>query len=329
MRMIYLCSNPAAVDYVYGPNVKAELLCGKRVYSKEEAISAKAELADTEYIFSTWGMPEFSAEEIREVFPSLKCVFYAAGTVQKFARPFLECGVKVFSAWAANAVPVAEYTLAQILLASKGFFPKAARQSRGDIEGAGKFGSCYPGNFDICVGIIGAGMIGRRVIELLKPFNISVMVFDPFLSDSRASDLGVEKVSLEKLFSECEIVSNHLANNAQTEGMLNYGLFSRMKPYSTFINTGRGAQVVEGDLARVLREREDIYALLDVTWPEPPAPGHAFYSLENCILTPHIAGSLGNEVHRMAEYMLEEYKRFENGGQCLYEVTEDMLATMA
>lgn len=329
MRMIYLCSNPATVDYVYGRNVKDELLCAERVYSKEEAICSKAELADTEYIFSTWGMPELSAEEIREVFPALKCVFYAAGTVQEFARPFLECGVKVFSAWAANAVPVAEYTLAQILLASKGFFPEAARQSRGDLEGAQKLKPCYPGNFGIRIGIIGAGMIGRKVIELLKPFNISVMVFDPFLSDSRAAELGVEKVSLEKLFSECEIISNHLANNAQTEGMLNYGLFSRMKPYSTFINTGRGAQVVEKDLARVLKEREDIYALLDVTWPEPPEPGHAFYSLENCILTPHIAGSLGNEVHRMAEYMLEEYKRFENGEPCLYEVTEDMLATMA
>lgn len=329
MKMIYLCSDPATVDYVYGSKVKDGLSCGARVYSKEDTFRSKPELADTEYIFSTWGMPVFSAEEIREVFPSLKCVFYAAGTVQEFARPFLECGVKVFSAWAANAVPVAEYTLAQILLASKGFFPEAARQSRGDLEGAQNFKPCYPGNFDIKIGIIGAGMIGRKVIELLKPFKITVRVFDPFLSDSRAAELGVEKVSLEKLFSDCEIISNHLANNSETKGMLNYSLFRLMKPYSTFINTGRGAQVVEEDLARLLKEREDVYALLDVTEPEPPEPGHAFYSLENCILTPHIAGSLGNEVHRMAEYMLEEYKRFENGEPCLYEVTEDMLATMA
>ena len=172
-------------------------------------------------------------------------------------------------------------------------------------------------------------MIGRKVIELLKPFKITVKVFDPFLSESCAAELGVEKVSLEKLFSDCEVVSNHLANNAETRGMLDYSLFRLMKPYSTFINTGRGAQVVEKDLARLLEERQDIYALLDVTEPEPPEPGHAFYRLENCILTPHIAGSLGNEVHRMAEYMLEEYKRFESGKPCLYEVTEDMLATMA
>lgn len=329
MKKIYLCSDPATLDHVYSKRVKDALSCGKTVYSKEDTACSKSDFTDTEYIFSTWGMPVFSAEEIRSIFPSLKCVFYAAGTVQEFARPFLECGVKVFSAWAANAVPVAEYTLAQILLASKGFFPEAARQSRGDLEGAQKFKPCYPGNYDIKVGIIGAGMIGRKVIELLKPFKITVKVFDPFLSESCAAELGVEKVSLEKLFSDCEVVSNHLANNAETRGMLDYSLFRLMKPYSTFINTGRGAQVVEKDLARLLEERQDIYALLDVTEPEPPEPGHAFYRLENCILTPHIAGSLGNEVHRMAEYMLEEYKRFESGKPCLYEVTEDMLATMA
>ena len=79
-------------------------------------------LAKTVYLFSTWGMPPLTEAQIREYFPSLKAVFYAAGSVQHFARPFLNCGVKVFSAWAANGVPVAEYTVAQIVLAGKGFF---------------------------------------------------------------------------------------------------------------------------------------------------------------------------------------------------------------
>ena len=111
--------------------------------------------------------------------------------------------------------------------------------------------------------------------------------------------------------------------------MLNGALFDRMMPYATFINTGRGAQVVENDLVRALREREDLTAILDVTYPEPPALGHPFYDLPNCILTPHIAGSLGNETHRMAEYMIREWKCYTEGKKTLYEVTLSMLETMA
>ena len=102
-----------------------------------------------------------------------------------------------------------------------------------------------------------------------------------------------------------------------------------MLPYSTFINTGRGAQVVEDDLVHVLEERPDVTAILDVTFPEPPKEGHAFYSLPNCFLTPHIAGSLVNETHRMAEYIIEEYERYISGETCLYEVSLKMLETMA
>lgn len=87
--------------------------------------------------------------------------------------------------------------------------------------------------------------------------------------------------------------------------------------------------MVEAELIRVLTRRPDLTAILDVTDPEPPVPESPFYTLENCILTPHIAGSLGNEVHRMAEYMLEEYECFTQGRPCRYEVTLPMLETMA
>lgn len=111
--------------------------------------------------------------------------------------------------------------------------------------------------------------------------------------------------------------------------MLDGHLFSLMRPNATFLNTGRGAQVVEDDLVRVLRERPDLTAILDVTMPEPPVEGHPFHSLPNCILTPHIAGSLGDEVHRMAEYMAEEYQLYVSGQPTRYEVSMKMLETMA
>jgi phosphoglycerate dehydrogenase-like enzyme len=274
-------------------------------------------------------MSVLSEEEIRAAFPSLKCVFYGAGTVQTFARPFLKCGVKVFSAWVANAVPVAEYTVSQILLANKGFFTTSRLMRVGDVAESHRVRSLYPGNFGASVGLIGVGQVARAVIRLLKNFKLHVKVYDPFLSREDAAALGVEQCDLEELFATCHVVSNHVANNASTQGMLRKEHFTAMLPNATFLNTGRGAQVVEEDLVQVLRQRPDLTAVLDVTWPEPPVAGHPFYSLPNCVLTPHIAGSSGQEVHRMAEYMAEEFELYAAGKPCRYEVTLEMLKTMA
>ena len=321
MKKIYLCTNRKTVKNVYATD--------DTVYTKDDMLSEPEKFKATEYVFSTWGMPTFTEEEIKRCLPNLKAVFYGAGTVQAFAKPFLNCGVKVFSAWAANAVPVAEYTVAQIILANKGFFSSSRLAKMGDRKAASQNFHFYPGNCDVKIGIIGAGMIGTRVIQMLKNYSLAVLVFDPFLSDEKAKELGVKKVSLETLFKECQVVSNHLANNEQTKGMLGGKLFKTMLPYSTFINTGRGAQVVEADLIKVLMERPDITALLDVTFPEPPEESSELYTLENCILTPHIAGSAGNEVRRMGRYMMEEYENFIHHKPCKYEVTLEKLKTMA
>lgn len=333
MKAIFLCEENDKLFHVYDSMTLFELqkLTGieTKIYTKADVLCKPALFSSVEIIFSTWGMPEFTEEEIKSCFPSLKCVFYGAGTVQKFARPFLNCGVKVFSAWAANAVPVAEMTVAQIILANKGYFLTGRLyHTQGNRAARDAFKKCN-GNYGETVGIIGAGMIGRLVIQMLKQYKLKVIVFDPFLSDEKTGELGVEKCKLTDLFERAFVVSNHLANNAQTQGMLHYDHFCRMRENAVFINTGRGAQVVEDDLVRILRERPDLTALLDVTYPEPPVEGHPFYTLPNCLLTPHIAGSAGDEVARMGEYMLEEYRKYLSGEECRYEVTQKMLETMA
>ncbi|MGM9682168.1 MAG: hydroxyacid dehydrogenase [Eubacteriales bacterium] len=298
-------------------------------YSKEDVLNEPNRFSDTAFIFSTWGMPGFTEDEIRAYFPRLECVFYSAGSVQGFARQFLACGVRVFSAWAANAVPVAEYTLAQILLANKGFFTHIRLMNQKRISEAYDLKKVYPGNYNEKVGLIGCGMIGSMVAEMLKKHSLEVLVYDPFLSDEKAEKLNVTRCSLQELFCSCRVISNHLPDNSATKSMLDYTFFSTMMPYSTFLNTGRGAQVVEADLARLLAERPDLTAVLDVTRPEPADPSNPFFTLPNCYLTPHIAGSLGNETVRMAEYMTDECIRYLNGDPCRYEVNAEMLATMA
>ena len=333
MRGIFLCEKNDKIFSVYNAKIICELQKSvnieKQIYSKADVIREPNACSDVEVVFSTWGMPTFTEEEIRAYLPNLKCVFYGAGTVQKFARPFLNCGVKVFSAWAANAVPVAEMTVAQIILSNKGYFltNRIYRES-GKASAKAVFNKCN-GNYGETVGIIGAGMIGKLVIQMLKQYNLKVIVFDPFLSDEKADELGIEKCELAELFERAFVVSNHLANNAQTQGMLCYDHFRRMRENAVFINTGRGAQVVEDDLVRALTERPDLTALLDVTYPEPPVEGHPFYTLPNCLLTPHIAGSEGDEVARMGEYMLDECKTYLAGEPCQYEVSLKMLETMA
>lgn len=333
MRSIFLCEDDLIIKKVF-PDYIIETLKIKsgleeNVYSRSDLLRDCGDFKDVEYIFSTWGMPKLSEEEIKTILPSLKCVFYAAGTVQSFARPFLNCGVKVFSAWAANAVPVAEYTVAQIILANKGFYKNCTISSKEEYYKMREELDKYGGNYNAKIGIIGAGMIGKLVIKMLKNYKLDVLVFDPFLPNDNAKELGVNKVGLEELFKQCNVISNHLANNAQTQGILNYNHFASMPPYSTFLNTGRGAQVVEADLVKVLHERPDIFSVLDVTDPEPCEDTHEFYTLPNCILTTHIAGSAGKEVHRMAEYMLIEFENFICGKPCEYEVSLKMLETMA
>jgi phosphoglycerate dehydrogenase-like enzyme len=296
----------------------------------DELSRRRDELKDVGYVFSTWGMPALTEEQIGEYFPALKAVFYAAGSVQGFAVPFLARGVKVSSAADANAVPVIEYTTAQIILANKGFFGSARLYSGGDHAAARRHAEAFSGNFDTTVGIIGAGKIGRGVIARLKDYRLGVSVFDPFLDAAAARALGVEKrETLEELFASCFVISNHLANNRHTEKMLRYRHFSLMDDYGVFINTGRGQQLVEEDLARALTEKPGRTALLDVTWPEPVEPGHPFFTLKNVVLTPHIAGSSGKEVARMGDYMAEDFERYLDGRPLKYEVTASMLATMA
>ncbi len=327
MKAIFLCNREGDVRRVYHADTIARLqtMCDleDRIYSLADLANIPA---DTELVFSTWGMPSLTKEQLGTHLPSLKCVFYAAGSVQAFARPLLASGVRVFSAWQANAVPVAEYTLAQILLANKGFFAQARdmKAQRGTPRS-----TSYLGNYRQCVGLIGCGSIGSLVAKSLQNYELDVYVYDPYLSDERARALGVTRCALDELFKRCSVVSNHLPNNAETRGMLTYAQFSRMLPYATFLNTGRGAQVVEGDLVRVLSERPDLSAILDVTDPEPSPADHAFYALPNCILTPHIAGSIGNEVWRMSAYMADEFARYQKGEPTQFEVTESMLATMA
>ena len=273
------------------------------------------DLSDVEVIFSTWGMMCFTPEQLDRM-PKLKAVFYAAGATDYFARPLLQRGIRVFSAWLANAVPVAEFTVAQILLSMKNYFNhtaalKCKENWKRDMIGPGAYGET--------VALIGAGAISTKVQELLKGYNLNVIVI-PSRKERRT-------ISLEEAFRTAYVVSNHLPNREDNQKVLTKEMFASMRQGATFINTGRGAQVDEEGMCEVLKDRPDLTALLDVTCPEPPENDSPLYKLPNVHLSAHIAGSWNDEFHRMADYMIEEYNRYVAGEEPMYEITEKVLMT--
>lgn len=274
---------------------------------------ANADLSEIEVIFTTWGMPKLTAGQLERL-PKLKVVLYAAGATDEFAMPLLERGVRISSAWRANAIPVAEFTVAQIILSLKNYFsdttaytaPEATRRPR-----------TAPGCYGETVALIGDGTIAHMVQDMLKAYKLNVIMVAS-LPENRT-------VSLEEAFSKAYVVSNHLFNHPGTEGMITREHFASMRTGATFINTGRGAQIDEAGLIEVLKSRPDLTALLDVTAPEPPVADSPLFTLPNAHLSTHIAGSIGDEVHRLADYAIEEYKRFATDESLAHEVTAEYL----
>jgi phosphoglycerate dehydrogenase-like enzyme len=309
------------IDYVYAMGRRDEV--AELVDLYPEIITSQNleqhldNLADIEVIFSTWGMLNLS-DAVLDKLPKLKAVFYGAGATDGFARQLLKRDIVVVSAWQANAIPVAEFCVGQILLAAKGFFRNTRECRDPELRHEGPLFSGR-GIYGAKVALIGAGAIAMKTKELLESYNLDV-----FVVPSRPSR---RTVSLEEAFEQAYVVSNHLPNRDDNIGVLNGDLFRRMPYGATFINTGRGAQVNEDELIQVMKERPDLTALLDVTWPEPPNKDSELYTLPNVQLSSHIAGSLNDEVVRMADYAIAEFKRWEKGEELKYQISEDMLMT--
>ncbi len=324
--------DPHPFQLIYGEHLKTEIahrvqLLDERPLTKADIAADPSLLADAEVIFTGWGAPVMD-EAFLKAAPKLKAVFYGAGSIRCFATDaFWQRNITVTSAYAMNAVPVSEFTLASILFSLK----NAWRYVIGaKLNGAMSKRQSCAGAYGSKVGLVSLGMIGRLVRERLRPFDVEVLAYDPFVTREQAAALGVEMVSLDEIFRQCDVVSLHTPWLKETERMITGAHFRSMKPSATFINTARGAVVCEDELIEVLTERPDLTALLDVTYPdEPPKPGSPLYSLPNVVLTPHIAGSMDLECRRMGQLMIEEFDRWSRGDNLKWGLTREKAATLA
>ncbi|MFH9399740.1 hydroxyacid dehydrogenase [Streptomyces sp. NPDC017638] len=268
-------------------------------------------LARTEILVTGWGCPRLDAA-VLDAAPRLRAVLHAAGSVKGFTTAEVwRRGIAVSSAAEANAVPVAEYTLAMILLAGKDVFAlRDAMRARRALP----YDGILPGvgNHGRRVGIVGASRVGRRLIELLRPHDLDVTLADPYVDAAEADRLGVPLRPLEDLLRTSDIVSLHAPQTAETRHLIGARELGLMRDGAVLINTARGALVDHEALVAHLRSGR-LSAVLDVTDPEPPPAGSALYDLPNAFVTPHLAGSLGNEVARLGRSVVEEAERLSSG----------------
>jgi phosphoglycerate dehydrogenase-like enzyme len=279
-------------------------------------------LSEVDVLITGWGCPPLD-ERLLAAAPRLRAVLHAAGSVKALVTPALwERGLLVSSAADANAVPVAEYTVGVLLLAGKDVFNLRERYTRERTFTLAKIRQ-EVGNYGRRIGIVGASRIGRRVIELLRPYDFELWLHDPY---TRVE--GVRQVALEELLAACDIVSLHAPETEETRHLLDRERLALMRDGAVLVNTARGALVDTDALVEEVKSGR-LSAILDVTEPEPLPPGSPLYGLPNVFLTPHIAGSHGNELARMGATVLEELERLATGAPLAHPVSADDLARVA
>jgi phosphoglycerate dehydrogenase-like enzyme len=283
-------------------------------------------LAAADVLLGHWGCARLDAAFLDRA-PRLRMLAYAAGTLREVVTPEAFARLdRITSGAAANAVPVAEYTVAAILWANKGAFLERERLRGVAVPATPRR---HPvGNWAKRIGLVGASHVGRAVIGLLAPYRCEVVVADPYLSGDEAARLGVDLVDLDTLLATSDVVSLHAPALPTTERMIGAAQLALMLDGATLINTARGMLVDHDALVAELTGGR-LSAVLDVTEPEPLPPEHPLLALPNCVVTPHLAGSQGTELSRLAELAIDEVGRFAAGEPARFPVAAGDLGRVA
>jgi phosphoglycerate dehydrogenase-like enzyme len=283
--------------------------------------------SEVEVVLGGWGIPVLDETFLADA-ENLRAVFYAAGSVRCFmTEAAWKRGLVITTSAAANSATTAEFCLGEILFSLKhGWrFIRDARKS---------WRTAYihqdiPGLYGSRIGLVSFGRVARRLACLLRSLPLEVVAWDPVQSDELLLEHGVTPCDLETLFATSHVVSVHAPLMANTEKLINPRLLKSLRPGATLINTSRGEIIDEAALIQVMQSREDLTAVLDVTYPEPPRPGSPLFDLPNVIMTPHIAGCYGPECRRLGALAVDELGRYVQGEPLLHVIDEEEAAMMA
>lgn len=285
---------------------------------------------EIEVLITSWGVGPLTAELLDRM-PKLRAVFHAAGSVRGFATNALwERGIVVSTSADLNADPVAEFTLAAIIMAGKKA-PFFAADLRAEPDGFGRRPERGPlGNVGRTIGIVGFSRIGRRVVELIARtlHRPDVLVADPFAEPGEVARAGARLVPLDELLPRVDILSLHAPALPSTERMIGARELAALPDHAVVINTARGVLIDHHALERECVSGR-LHAILDVTDPEPLHADSPLYVLPNVSITPHISGSVGAETRRMADGALDELERHAEGRALVRSLQREEFAISA
>ena len=315
------------VDYLFSEQVRNELNDVCEVVSWGPVHGAP--YPDVDIILASWGTPKFD-KDLLDSMPNLKMVSYAAGTIKKIVTDeFWARDIQITSAAAANAVAVAEYTVATMVFLTKNIRHAAELYKNDSKDSFLQLRDSPVGFNGINVGLVGASYVGRGVIRLLRSYNVNVAVYDPYLTKDEAKEIGIVKMELNDLMAWADVISIHAPKLDETHSMIGREQFQLMKDGSFFINTARGS-IVDYEALADITPKKNIEVVLDVTDPdEPLAADSPLRKLNNVFITPHIAGSRGNEQQLMGTLAVEEIQRFVSGQSLRYQVHQEELPRIA
>ncbi len=285
-------------------------------------------LAEADACITSWGVARIDAEVVAAA-GRLGHLAHMGGSVKRFISGAVwQRGIRVTSASVTLARAVAETTLGLMIVGRKRIWPLGRHVRDGGWRDSPTWDRWDARELNrSTVGLIGAGNVGRHVIELLAGFETIILVADPYLTAEEAGRLGVEKVEPSELMDRSDVVSIHCPANEQTRHMIGADLLGRLRDGAVLINTARGSIIDEPALIDELSTGR-IFAFLDVTDPEPPALDSPLRHLDNVVVTPHIAGCIEN-CHRMGELAVEEVRRYLAGQPAINEIEPDMVNRIA
>ncbi len=277
---------------------------------------------------TSWGVAQLD-EEIIVASPRLRAMAHMGSSVKRFVSDaFWQRDIQLTSAGITLARDVAETTLGMMIVGRKRIIPLSQNVRAGGWRDSPTWDQWDARELTrSTVGIIGASNVGRHVISLLGNFEVEVLVFDPFLSEEDARELGVTKVDLPDLLQRSHTVSLHCPSLEATHHIIDGEALSMMRDDALLINTARGELIDEAALITELSKGR-FFAFLDVMDPEPPAADSPLRSLENVVLTPHTAGCIEN-CTRMGELAVDELRRHFAGEPPVYRVTRAMFDRIA
>ncbi|RIK41892.1 MAG: lactate dehydrogenase [Chloroflexi bacterium] len=231
-----------------------------------------------------------------------------------------ELGIPVANNGGANSIDVAEHTLALILA----FYRRMVEMNYNVRHDAWKAIDSGATTYTIhgkTAGIIGLGNIGQRTARLLTAFGAKLLYYDPYPPPSAVEqELGIQRVALDDLLRQSDIVTLHVPLNEATHGLIDARALALMKPTALLVNTCRGPVVDEPALTSALQARQIMGAALDVLEQEPPAPDNPILQLENILFTPHTAGVTYDTWPRRGEFIFANLQRVWNGEKPLAAV---------